>query len=206
MAFNKTLVGEDVAIFESSLQGEKREKTPENSQNKTLNPPLDDVLPFEKLEKTVYYKNPWIQLSSVCLVGVPLVWGIFSAFDSPKQTKTATAAETNDETLLMQKTIEDLETENRSLEMEKALEKQGQIETIAPQPKPEPSPSLPPKPQPVAQKPPPPQPVIARTTNPPPPQPLPKKAKSPSPEPEIDPTEKWAKLSSGIVHQFCCSY
>lgn len=184
MAFNQP--EDDIKDFESAFKSEPSELTSD------LNPPnIGDRLSFEKTEKIVYFKNPWIQIVTLSIVAVPGLWLITSVFHSPKQQKQATASVVDEERARLEKAIAELEEKNRSLQVQQALNKQKEIEVVVPPPSE--LVAVQPEAQPVAQKtsPPPPKAVVKPRPTSPPPKPVAQKTSPP--KSEIDPMEKWAR-------------
>jgi outer membrane biosynthesis protein TonB len=187
MAFNQQ--EDDIKDFESAFKTDSDESTSD------LNPPsISKNFSFDKSEKIVYFKNPWIQIAILSIVAVPGLWIILSVFDSPKQTKQATASVVDEEIVRLQNAIAELEEKNRSLQLQQALSEQEAIEVVVPPP-PEPEPvknkAEEPKPRPA-----PPPKTVVKTRPAPPPKTVAKPRPAPPPEPEIEPMEEWAKRAN----------
>lgn len=189
MAFNQP--EDNIDSFKSAFEPEPSEASSDlNPQN------IDDILSFEKTEKMVYFKNPWIQIVTLSSITLSTLWLFGAIFDSPEPQKRATATSVNKEIARLEKEMAELKEENRSLQIKQALNKQKGVEMILP-PAPEPPPVEPEVELVAAKKiasPPPPRPV-AKPRSAPPPKPKPV-VKAKPPEPKIDPMEQWAKRAN----------
>ena len=195
MAFNEVLDEEILTEFKTSEDSDREETT-----HSSLNPKINrDFQP----KKSVYYKNPSIQLIVVISCGIPLIWLVLSAFSSPKPSKEVKVKPVDEEKVKMQKALDEERKAINQLQKEKALEKQQKIEAIILEPEPEPEPepkeletkvdrppvSQPPPPKPIPQY----QPVAVRQNVVPKSEPAIENI-----EPEVDPMERWlASANSG---------
>lgn len=188
MAFNQQ--EDDIKDFESAFKIDSSESTSD------LNPPsISKNFSFEKSENIVYFKNPWIQIATLSIVAVPGLWIIMSVFDSPKQTKQATASVVDEEIIRLQNAMAELEEKNRSLQLQQALSEQEAIEVVIPHP-PEPAKNKVEEPKAPKPRPAPPPKTVTKPRPAPPPKAITKPQPAPPPEPKIDPMEEWAKRAN----------
>ncbi len=152
------------------------------------------------LEKIPYYKRPIVQFGFVLLIGFPITWLFFSAFNpgsnaQPEQAEDNPLEQENEQ---LKASLVQARQEIDDLTVAKGLESQ-EIELIEPEPEPEPEPTPEPEPQKVSQPSPKlsrpqSQPVVYRQavqTTPALPQPLSQPTVIERSEPEVDPMEQW---------------
>ncbi len=188
---NKILFPEQFEKSKGETQEEVNSSKPEPNLLKQRN--LSGEL---NLEKVPYYKRPTVQIAFVILVGFPIIWLFWAAFDVKPQAAENPAPPNPylKENEQLKASLEEMRQQIDEMNLQKSLASQQQDipivepgKTDEPETQPEPTPAVQPKPVRVVAQPPRPIPqprVVYR-------QPLTRPVAQTKVEPEIDPMEQW---------------